>query len=624
MGIMMEKDEGKIIVTEMEQTQDVDEMGENIVQTEHPVEETADKGEKSKRAFRFNIKKSVKNYLKKFMNMSIGRRMKLAFLYVGCMALVIIAISLINMKVIQKRIGNFYSGPYRIEENVLRAQVAMSKIESNIYSAYITKKENLCKKYIADSEQEYLIVEQSIANLKAAMANLDQADQEKIILLEEEIEKGFRYRTQIIESAEVFDQEKIYSIYRNDYAPIFNHIIQLLTEVEQDSLQYGSNYIQRSNISVNVSIILFIIIILFGVFSCIWLLKITVKSVTEPMEDILEAMLDLSGGNLEVNITYESEDEFGILCEAVRKTSGKLKEYIGNITGVIRQLEEKDLTVRVAIDYEGDFKPIKASLDNIAVSFRDMIHIFEDTAEEISIGAGMIAETSKDVAEGGMEQTREITKLTEQINQIADKVNSNAKNAGDVQQLSKNSVAAAKQGNGQMEVLSRAMGVIAKQSDEISKIIQVIHNIANQTNLLALNASIEAARAGAAGKGFGVVAGEVGKLAEECSSAVRFTAELIGKSINAMKEGVALTGEATRYFEEIMDKSLETNEVVEIISADMKQQADQLNDTLAYLQHISSIAESNSAAAQESSAMSREFISRSEELEELIHTYKLD
>ncbi len=560
---------------------------------------------------------------KNLLDLSIGKRMNFAFIYVGGIALILIMISFFNMKGIENKMNRFYLGPYKMEENILRAQVSMALIEKDIYKAYITKDADLCSKYIEESESEYQIIEESISNLSDAMKNLKQEERDIILQLEEELEKGIRYRNQIIESASVFDQGRIYNIYKNDYAPIFNHIVSLLGEIEQTSISYGQNYIQQAGRSTNSSIVIFLFIILFGVISCTFILKVTERSITEPMGEILTAMVDISKGKLEVDVQYESQDEIGILCNAVRKTSYKLKKYISNITEVTKELEDKNLTTGVTIEYEGDFKPIQLSLGNIVESFQNMIHKFDDTALQITNGAEKIAQTSKKVADGGDEQANAIADLVDKIDQIAGNINLTAEKAAEVQQLSQNSVMAAKQGNSQMEIINRAMKAIATHSDKIVKVNKVIHDIAIQTNLLSLNASIEAARAGTAGKGFGVVAGEIGKLAEECSNAVKFTAQLIGSSIDAMKEGVVLTEDASRYFQEIVGASMKTNEVFLMMSNDTKQQAEQLKNTQAYLQHISLIIEQNSAASQESAAMSNDFINCAEELEKLIKEYKV-
>lgn len=595
-----------------------------IVEVENQEAHMTKKSVKSKKFVisKLNWKEAYVSFKNKFINLSIGKRMNLSFIYVGVISMIIILVALLNMKSIEAKINDFYTGPYSIEENVLKAQVSMIKIENNIYKAYMTKLEDLCKKYIEESEKDYGVLEQSVLNLRKAMTALD-INLDNVMELEGEIKKGERYREQIIESANVFDQKKINSVYKNDYAPIFNHILTILDEVEQNSILYGKDYIKTASISVVISIIVFISIFVFGAVSCICLLNITKKSIINPMKDIQSAMIDISKGNLQVHIPYISKDEIGILCDAVRETSRKLKVYISNITEVIKQLEEKDMTTRVNINYEGDFRPIRDSLDNIAESFQNMLLIFNETAGQITLGAEKIAETSSSVAEGGTEQAKEVGNLVGQIGAIAYKVNANANHADNLSQLSQNTVSVAKQGNEQMVTLVHGMEAIEKHSGKINKVINLIQNIAAQTNLLALNASIEAARAGEAGRGFAVVAGEVGKLAEESANAARTTAELIGNSMAVIKEGVQSADEAAKHFEEIVVKSMKTNEVIKDISKYSKEQAQQLNETLEYLKHISDIIETNSGASEESSAMSEEFISQSERLEEMIQQYKL-
>ena len=86
---------------------------------------------------------------------------------------------------------------------------------------------------------------------------------------------------------------------------------------------------------------------------------------------------------------------------------------------------------------------------------------------------------------------------------------------------------------------------------------------------------------------------------------------------------VSLANETAKDFQKIVVESMKTNQVMEVMTTESKRHADQLNGTFAYLQQISSIIESNSAASQESSAMSEEFISQAGKLEKLLNTYIL-
>ena len=569
------------------------------------------------------IIRRVKMIRSKFMNLSIHKRLNITFFYIGVIALIIVMIGLINMKTIESKLNLFYIGPHKIEENVLKAQVDMKNIENNIYRAYITKKEELCKKYIQASEGKYEELEQCIAEITEAMLLLKNVNLENVKNLELEIQKGNRYRNEILENAEKFDQEKIYNIYKNDYVPILDHILTQLDEIEYNSTLYGQDYMNQANLKVNVSIFVFILLILIGSSSCAYLLLVTERSITKPMEELKTAMLEISKGNLEVDITFSSLDEMGVLCEAVRETSRKLKGYITNITEVVKRIEEKDMTVRVTIDYDGDFMPIKSSLDNTVLSFQNMLSMINLTAGQITIGAEQIAQTSRTVAEGGTQQLSSIVELVNQIDQIVTEVNENAISVSSIHGLSQNTVKLAKQGDKQMGTLVCAMEAISNHSGKISKVIQVIEEIAVQTKLLALNASIEAARVGREGNSFAVIASEIGKLAGQCGQAAKSTGELIVSTVDAMREGVSLANETAKDFQNIVMESMKTNQVMEVMTIESQHHAKKLSGTFTYLQQISSVIELNSAASQESSAMSEEFISQAGKLEELLNTYKL-
>jgi methyl-accepting chemotaxis protein len=563
------------------------------------------------------------NLREKFIQLSIGNKLNITFSLLGVLVLIIVTIAFVNIIKIEHKLSQFNQGPYIVKENVLLAQIAMENIENSIYRAYIAGNKSLVNEYIQASEEEYKVLEDSISVLAKTITKDDNESMTRINNLENELKKGSRYRSKIIESAKDSNQKEIYNIYRNDYVPILSHMRTELDEIEELSKTYTEEFISEANRQVTKNLIIFIFVILLGIVGSIYLLKQIKLSIIKPINEIKMAMLEIENGNLGVTITYESADEIGILCDAVRITTKKLKNIIGNISDIIKKLEKKDLTARIEATYEGDFSEIKLSLDSIIGTFQNMIQFISETAETITEGAEQISSSSKAVAEGSTEQAIEISSMIKKIESIATDVNINAKNSTKVRSLSEDTVNAAKIGSEQIKQLVNSLQSIAEHSGKISMVIKVINEIADQTNLLSLNAAIEAARAGNAGKGFGVVAAEIGKLADECASAVTSTKELIGNSVHAMKEGVDLANETAEAFNGILQSSINTDKVMEVMSNNAIKQAEELNTTLSYLQHVSSIIENNTAAAEESSAMSGEFIYHAQKLEMMLADYKL-
>ncbi|MBN8490999.1 MAG: PAS domain S-box protein [Burkholderiales bacterium] len=147
-----------------------------------------------------------------------------------------------------------------------------------------------------------------------------------------------------------------------------------------------------------------------------------------------------------------------------------------------------------------------------------------------------------------------------------------AANSGVAAEMAQESSAAAQSGFDALQKSIAAIGAIQTSSTRVTEIVRVIGDIASQTNLLAFNAAIEAARAGAHGVGFSVVAGEVRRLAERSSTAAREIHALIDESVQQVERGASVSANAARSFEGIQSSVTRTGASVSAIAAAAEEQ----------------------------------------------------
>jgi methyl-accepting chemotaxis protein len=150
------------------------------------------------------------------------------------------------------------------------------------------------------------------------------------------------------------------------------------------------------------------------------------------------------------------------------------------------------------------------------------------------------------------------------------------------------------------------MGQIASASEETSKIIKTIDEIAFQTNLLALNAAVEAARAGEAGAGFAVVADEVRNLAMRAADAAKNTSELIESTVTKVGDGSSLVSQTNTAFSRVAEDVSKVSNLVGEISAASNEQSQGISQINQAVTEMDKVTQQNAASAEESASASEE------------------
>ncbi|MEX0321571.1 MAG: methyl-accepting chemotaxis protein [Puniceicoccaceae bacterium] len=333
------------------------------------------------------------------------------------------------------------------------------------------------------------------------------------------------------------------------------------------------------------------------------------------------------------------------------------------LSGLARdRMEDTDLEVARAVSFAGKMEKSTIIVMLVcmiaAVSFgytfgnslskrlKRMADHIGSASEETRSAATQVATSSSSLAEGASEQAASLEETSSSMEEMTSMVSRNAELANATMDHIMGANSAVQEGVDRMKSLrngvdsagesaselSEAMEAIRQSSDNISKIIKTIDEIAFQTNILALNAAVEAARAGEAGAGFAVVADEVRSLAHRAAEAANETQSLIEDSVQRSERGVAVNLNVNKHLEEVLKQAGEVDECLNTINdrganvgqsmtelqSSSKEQLDGIGQINTAVSQVNEVTQANAASAEEAASASEELNAQAESLLEVV------
>ncbi|MBR7954049.1 MCP four helix bundle domain-containing protein [Burkholderia cenocepacia] len=301
----------------------------------------------------------------------------------------------------------------------------------------------------------------------------------------------------------------------------------------------------------------------------------------------------------------------------------KITVPIGAAVDVARTVANGDLGSRIEVRGNDETRDLLDALRTMNERLIGIVGRVRDSSNSIAHAVSEIASGNLDLSQRTEEQAASLQETAATMEEFTSTVRLNAENAQQASTLAANASDVAHRGSSVVGRVVDTMTEIGHSSSKIADITGIIEGIAFQTNILALNAAVEAARAGEQGRGFAVVASEVRNLAQRSSTAAKEIKELITASVQTIRDGSALAGEAGKTMSDVTQAVARVTDIMGEIAAASAEQSrgiDQVNLTITQMDETT---QQNAALVEQAAAASKSLEAQGRELSETVAAFRM-
>ncbi|MBF0220300.1 MAG: methyl-accepting chemotaxis protein [Gammaproteobacteria bacterium] len=388
--------------------------------------------------------------------------------------------------------------------------------------------------------------------------------------------------------------------------PLFTTASESVEELLAFQISEAKQLEEAADVRNDIFTSIYIGMVILALAIIIYLTRITINSIGTAVSSIQQTTRELTNGNLTARTQYQSNDELGEIATAFNQLGERFQEVIQDLGGATCQLAAAaEETSAITQQTSAGIKQQQKETESVARAMSQMM----TAVEEVAKNAGMAASAAQEAYNASHEGRRVMDNTIGSINSLAHEVHT------------------------EVEVIHS----LEKEIGNIGSVLDVIRSIAVQTNLLSLNAAIEAARAGAHGLGFAVVAEEVRTLANRTQASTQEIQEMITRlqtlvksAVGAMQAGekqantsVSQAASAGEALDSIARAVTAINEMNSQIASAAEEQSVVATDINNNIRTISQVADETADGAVQNASASQELASLSSKLQGLVQQFRI-
>lgn len=398
----------------------------------------------------------------------------------------------------------------------------------------------------------------------------------------------------------------------------------------EEAKSYTANTVSEAIGAIRQSEALGFVGLLVGLF----ILSLFRRRVTHPLIKLERAMVEMAEGQLDIVIPGATKsDELGKIARALDGIKVSVTHRVERAADVQLALQRRvtasleialtalkagNLHHRIEDEFPIEYGQLRGDFNAMVEALEGQLEEVASSADAVRGGAGEISAAALDLSTRTERQAASLGETALTVKALTTSVLQARASAVMAASAAREAEKEATQSGVQMEEAVAAMTSIAGTSDKMRNIVAIIDGISFQTNLLALNAGVEAARAGDAGRGFGVVASEVRSLAERSAQAAREIGELIVTSVHEVQHGVKMVSQTQAALLRIVKQTSDVSGMIGGLAEGSRQQADAIAQVNGVIADLDEATQYNAALVEETTAAASSLASESERLAQVV------